>query len=95
MSAFQGLIMLAMYHGFITFGLSLGLIVGASSSASTTAASSRCSRPSPPTTSATGRSAANYGWVFTAYGIAGLAAARCWPAFSRTRRRSAAHRSRG
>jgi len=72
MSLFQGLVMLAMYHGFINFGLATGLVVGASLIGFNYGGIFALF---PAITAdyfgnrAVGR---NYGWVFTAYGVAGI-----------------------
>ena len=72
MSAFQGIIMLSLYHGFINFGLATGLIIGASFVGFNYGGIFALF---PAITAdyfgnkAVGR---NYGWIFTAYGIAGI-----------------------
>jgi MFS family permease len=72
MSLFQGVVMLATYHGFITFGLATGLVVAASLIGFNYGGIFALF---PAITAdyfgnkAVGR---NYGWVFTAYGVAGI-----------------------
>jgi MFS family permease len=72
MSAFQGLIMLAMYHGFINFGLSLGLIIGASIIGFNYGGIFALFPAITADYFGDQEVGRNYGWVFTAYGVAGL-----------------------
>lgn len=72
MSAFQGLIMLAMYHGFISFGLSLGLIVGASLIGFNYGGIFALFPAITADYFGDRQVGRNYGWVFTSYGVAGL-----------------------
>jgi MFS family permease len=72
MSVFQGLIMLAMYHGFISFGLSLGLIVGASVIGFNYGGIFALFPAITADYFGDRQVGRNYGWVFTAYGVAGL-----------------------
>jgi MFS family permease len=72
MSAFQGLIMLAMYHGFISFGLALGLIVGASVIGFNYGGIFALFPAITADYFGDRQVGRNYGWVFTAYGVAGL-----------------------
>ena len=72
MSVFQGLIMLAMYHGFISFGLSLGLIVGASVIGFNYGGIFALFPAITADYFGDQQVGRNYGWVFTAYGVAGL-----------------------
>jgi MFS family permease len=72
MSTFQGLIMLAMYHGFISFGLSLGLIVGASLIGFNYGGIFALFPAITADYFGDRQVGRNYGWVFTSYGVAGL-----------------------
>ena len=72
MSALQGLIMLAMYHGFISFGLALGLIVGASVIGFNYGGIFALFPAITADYFGDRQVGRNYGWVFTAYGVAGL-----------------------
>jgi OFA family oxalate/formate antiporter-like MFS transporter len=72
MSAFQGLIMLAMYHGFITFGLSAGLVIGASFIGFNYGGIFALFPAITADYFGDQQVGRNYGWVFTAYGVAGL-----------------------
>ena len=72
MSAFQGMIMLAMYHGFINFGLATGLIVGASFIGFNYGGIFALFPAITADYFGDRQVGRNYGWVFTAYGVAGL-----------------------
>jgi len=72
MSACQGLIMLAMYHGFINFGLAAGLIVGASFIGFNYGGIFALFPAITADYFGDKQVGRNYGWVFTAYGVAGL-----------------------
>jgi MFS family permease len=72
MSTFQGLIMLAMYHGFISFGLTLGLIVGASVIGFNYGGIFALFPAITADYFGDRQVGRNYGWVFTAYGVAGI-----------------------
>ena len=72
MSLFQGLIMLAMYHGFINFGLALGLIVGASVIGFNYGGIFALFPAITADYFGDKQVGRNYGWVFTAYGVAGI-----------------------
>ena len=72
MSVFQGLIMLAMYHGFISFGLALGLIVGACVIGFNYGGIFALFPAITADYFGDKQVGRNYGWVFTAYGVAGL-----------------------
>jgi len=72
MSALQGVIMLAMYHGFINFGLAAGLIVGASLIGFNYGGIFALFPAITADYFGDKQVGRNYGWVFTAYGVAGL-----------------------
>lgn len=72
MSAFQGVVMLALYHGFITFGLATGLIVGASLVGFNYGGIFALFPAITADYFGNKQVGANYGWVFTAYGLAGI-----------------------
>jgi OFA family oxalate/formate antiporter-like MFS transporter len=72
MSAFQGLIMLAMYHGFINLGLATGLIVGASFVGFNYGGIFALFPAITADYFGNREVGRNYGWVFTAYGVAGI-----------------------
>jgi MFS family permease len=72
MSAFQGLIMLAMYHGFINFGLALGLIVGACVIGFNYGGIFALFPAITADYFGDRQVGRNYGWVFTSYGVAGI-----------------------
>jgi MFS family permease len=72
MSALQGLIMLAMYHGFINFGLALGLIVGACFIGFNYGGIFALFPAITADYFGDQQVGRNYGWVFTAYGVAGI-----------------------
>ena len=72
MSAFQGIIMLSMYHGFINFGLATGLIVGASFVGFNYGGIFALFPAITADYFGNKEVGRNYGWVFTAYGIAGI-----------------------
>ncbi len=73
MSAFQGLIMLSMYHGFINFGLASGLIIGASFVGFNYGGIFALFPAITADFFGNKEVGRNYGWVFTAYGVAGIA----------------------
>ena len=72
MSLAQGLIMLAMYHGFINFGLALGLVVGASFIGFNYGGIFALFPAITADYFGDKQVGRNYGWVFTAYGVAGI-----------------------
>jgi OFA family oxalate/formate antiporter-like MFS transporter len=72
MSAAQGLIMLATYHGFINFGLALGLIVAASLIGFNYGGIFALFPAITADWFGNKEVGRNYGWVFTAYGVAGI-----------------------
>ena len=72
MSAFQGLIMLSMYHGFINFGLATGLIVGASFVGFNYGGIFALFPAITADYFGNKEVGRNYGWIFTAYGFAGI-----------------------
>jgi len=72
MSACQGVIMLAMYHGFINFGLATGLVVGASLIGFNYGGIFALFPAITADYFGDTQVGRNYGWVFTAYGVAGL-----------------------
>jgi OFA family oxalate/formate antiporter-like MFS transporter len=72
MSACQGIIMLAMYHGFINFGLAAGLIVGASLIGFNYGGIFALFPAITADYFGDKQVGRNYGWVFTAYGVAGI-----------------------
>jgi len=72
MSACQGVIMLAMYHGFINFGLATGLVVGASFIGFNYGGIFALFPAITADYFGDQQVGRNYGWVFTAYGVAGL-----------------------
>ena len=72
MSAFQGIIMLAMYHGFINFGLAAGLVIGASFVGFNYGGIFALFPAITADYFGNKEVGRNYGWVFTAYGVAGI-----------------------
>ncbi len=72
MSALQGLIMLATYHGFINFGLAFGLIVAASLIGFNYGGIFALFPAITADWFGNKEVGRNYGWVFTAYGVAGI-----------------------
>ena len=72
MSACQGIIMLAMYHGFINFGLAAGLVVGASLIGFNYGGIFALFPAITADYFGDKQVGRNYGWVFTAYGVAGI-----------------------
>jgi len=72
MSAFQGIIMLSLYHGFINFGLATGLIVGASFVGFNYGGIFALFPAITADYFGNKEVGRNYGWVFTAYGVAGI-----------------------
>ncbi len=72
MSAFQGVIMLAMYHGFINLGLATGLIVGASFVGFNYGGIFALFPAITADYFGNKEVGRNYGWIFTAYGVAGI-----------------------
>ena len=72
MSAFQGVIMLSLYHGFINFGLATGLIVGASFVGFNYGGIFALFPAITADYFGNKEVGRNYGWVFTAYGVAGI-----------------------
>jgi OFA family oxalate/formate antiporter-like MFS transporter len=72
MSAFQGVIMLSMYHGFINFGLATGLVIGASFVGFNYGGIFALFPAITADYFGNKEVGRNYGWVFTAYGFAGI-----------------------
>jgi MFS family permease len=72
MSALQGVIMLATYHGFIGFGLAAGLIVAASLIGFNYGGIFALFPAITADYFGNREVGRNYGWVFTAYGVAGI-----------------------
>jgi len=72
MSVFQGIIMLSLYHGFINFGLAIGLIVGASFVGFNYGGIFALFPAITADYFGNKEVGRNYGWVFTAYGVAGI-----------------------
>jgi MFS family permease len=72
MSALQGIIMLATYHGFINFGLATGLIVAASLIGFNYGGIFALFPAITADYFGNKEVGRNYGWVFTAYGVAGI-----------------------
>jgi MFS family permease len=73
MSAFQGVIMLSLYHGFINFGMATGLIIGASFVGFNYGGIFALFPAITADFFGNKEVGRNYGWVFTAYGVAGIA----------------------
>ena len=73
MSTLQGIIMLATYHGFINFGLATGLIVAASLIGFNYGGIFALFPAITADYFGNKEVGRNYGWVFTAYGVAGIA----------------------
>ena len=72
MSTFQGIIMLLLYHGFINFGLATGLVIGASFVGFNYGGIFALFPAITADYFGNKEVGRNYGWVFTAYGIAGI-----------------------
>ena len=72
MSALQGIVMLALYHGFISFGLASGLIIGASLVGFNYGGIFALFPAITADYFGNKQVGRNYGWVFTAYGLAGI-----------------------
>ena len=72
MTAIQGVIMLTLFHGFITFGLSTGLIIGASIIGFNYGGIFALFPAITADFFGNKQVGRNYGWVFTAYGVAGV-----------------------
>ncbi|MCO6489758.1 MAG: OFA family MFS transporter [Phaeodactylibacter sp.] len=73
MTVFQGLIMLAMYHGFIHFGMATGFIVAASVVGFNFGGNFALFPAITADFFGNRQVGSNYGWMFTAYGVAGIA----------------------
>ncbi len=73
MTVFQGAIMLAMYHVFIHFGMAMGFIVAASVVGFNFGGNFALFPAITADFFGNKRVGSNYGWMFTAYGIAGIA----------------------
>ncbi len=73
MTVFQGVIMLAMYHGFIYFGLATGFVIAASIVGFNFGGNFALFPAITADFFGNKRVGSNYGWMFTAYGIAGIA----------------------
>jgi OFA family oxalate/formate antiporter-like MFS transporter len=72
MSTFQGIIMLMLYHGFINFGLATGLVIGASFVGFNYGGIFALFPAITADYFGNKEVGRNYGWVFTAYGVAGI-----------------------
>lgn len=72
MSIFQGVVMLLLYHGFITFGLATGLIIGASLVGFNYGGIFALFPAITADFFGNKQVGHNYGWVFTSYGVAGI-----------------------
>jgi MFS transporter, OFA family, oxalate/formate antiporter len=72
MSALQGVVMLSLYHGFITFGMATGLIVGASLVGFNYGGIFALFPAITADYFGNKQVGRNYGWVFTSYGVAGI-----------------------
>ena len=72
MSLAQGIVMLAMYHGFINLGLATGLVIGASFVGFKYGGIFALFPAITADYFGNREVGRNYGWVFTAYGIAGI-----------------------
>lgn len=73
MTAIQGIIVLMMYHIFIAYGMVLGFIVGASIIGFNFGGNFALFPAATADFFGNRNVGANYGWMFTAYGIAGIA----------------------
>ncbi|MCB9301655.1 MAG: OFA family MFS transporter [Lewinellaceae bacterium] len=72
MTFFQGALMLAMYHGFIHIGMALGFIIAASVVGFNFGGNFALFPAITADYFGNKRVGSNYGWMFTAYGIAGI-----------------------
>jgi MFS family permease len=72
MSLFQGIVMLLLYHGFITLGLATGLIIGASLVGFNYGGIFALFPAITADFFGNKQVGLNYGWVFTSYGVAGI-----------------------
>ena len=73
MTVMQGLTVLSIYHGFIGFGSSLGLIIGSSLIGFNFGGNFALFPAATADYFGNKSVGTNYGWVFTSYGIAGIA----------------------
>ncbi len=73
MTVFQGAAMLAMYHGFIYIGMAQGFIIAASVVGFNFGGNFALFPAITADFFGNKRVGSNYGWMFTAYGIAGIA----------------------
>ncbi len=73
MTVIQGFIMLMMYHIFITFGMATGFIIGASIIGFNFGGNFALFPAATADFFGNKNLGTNYGWMFTAYGIAGIA----------------------
>lgn len=73
MTVLQGITMLSIYHGFIYFGSAMGLIIGASLIGFNFGGNFALFPAVTADFFGNKNVGANYGWIFTAYGIAGIA----------------------
>lgn len=73
MTAFQGVVMLALYHGFIAYGLVTGFIVAAALIGFNFGGNFALFPAATADFFGNRNVGLNYGWVFTAYGVAGIA----------------------
>jgi MFS family permease len=72
MSTLQGIIMLSLYHGFINFGLATGLVIGASFVGFNYGGIFALFPAITADYFGNKEVGRNYGWIFTAYGMAGI-----------------------
>lgn len=73
MTGLQGLVMLTMYHGFIFFGLTMGFIIASSLVGFNYGGIFALFPAITADFFGNKRVGTNYGWMFTAYGVAGIA----------------------
>jgi MFS family permease len=73
MTVLQGLVMLSLYHGFIVFGLTTGFIIAASCIGFNFGGNFALFPAITADFFGNKNIGSNYGWIFTAYGIAGIA----------------------
>ena len=73
MTTAQGIVMLSLYHGFIYFGSATGFIVGCSLIAFNFGGKFALFPAATADYFGDKSVGSNYGWVFTAYGVAGIA----------------------
>ncbi len=73
MTILQGMVMLSLYHGFIIFGLTTGFIIAASFIGFNFGGNFALFPAITADFFGNKNVGSNYGWIFTAYGIAGIA----------------------